>query len=185
MSKNQLHIVAVQSYGYIDGPDDQSSGAQGSRARLDEALALVGILSHSHDVIFLFPQGYGKRNSSTPHGRAVSLGESMARYVESKLPIEHPRIQVRFKPLSWGTLGDLRSIPRMLGKIDSAYPPHIHFVTDPMHLKRVRLVWRHVHPRGWVTTFHAAKQHRMTWRERWIREPVARLWYRYQLLCGQ
>ena len=185
MSQSQLHILGAQSYGYIDGPQDQSTGAKGSRARMDEALAIARTLASSHKVIFLFPQGYQKKNPRVSDNRTMSLGESMAQYVESNLSKKHPQIQVYFEPLSWGTLDDIKSIPQMLGKLGYDCQPHVHFVTDPEHLKRVRLVWKYVSPQGWAASFHPAEQHRMSWSERWIREPIARILYRYRLLLGR
>lgn len=179
-----VHVISVQPYGYIDGAEDCGSGALGSRARLDKGLEIARELSRTDEVLFLFPQGYGKEDPTKPEGRAVSLGESMARYVERMLPKEHPRIRVYSRPLSWGTAKDLLAVRIMTSERGFGFPPHMHFVTDPVHLKRVRLIWKHVNLFDWPATFHPSVQHRMTWKERWIREPLARLQYRYRCFAG-
>ena len=181
MLNNQLHVISVQPYGYIDGPEDRGSGALGSRSRLDKGLEIARELPRTSEIIFLFPQGYGKNNPTKRHKRFFSLGESMALYVTSMLPEEHPHIRVSSKPLSWGTMNDIRALYLMLAELPVGSMPHIHFVTEPAHLKRVRMVWKYINSIGYPATFHAATQHRMTWKERWVREPIARLNYKYQL----
>lgn len=180
------HIISVQPYGYIDGPDDHRPGAEGSRARLNKGIEIaLSLVQVGQKVIFLFPQGYGKDDPARTQGRSVSLGESMARYVDTRMPKEFPGITVHFKPMSWGTMNDLKALVRMMHDLGISPGAHIHLVTDPTHLKRVQLIWYRLPYRRRPVTFHAAIAHRMSWKERWVREPLARLKCTYELTRGR
>lgn len=182
---NKIHVISVQPYGYIDGHRDRGSGALGSRARLEKGLEIARELTRAGErVLFLFPQGYKKENPTRPGERGLSLGGSMAHYLETRIG-EEEHINVYTKPLSWGTANDLRALCLMLAELDVGSIPYVHFVTDPTHLKRVRLIWKHIKHAGYHASFHAATAHRMTWKERWMREPIARLKFRYELLRGR
>lgn len=173
------NILAVQTYGYIENEFDLSVGAVGSRARLlyVAMLVMAGKIPREN-LMAVFPQGISKTDPCGKNLSDVSLGDSMISYL--KIRPEMAGVKYKSESMGWGTLQDVRNtyeLVRLLGYQTA----HIHFVTDPVHLERVRLVWDKTHPEGWTATFHAATFHRMSWFERWVREPLARLVYWWKL----
>jgi hypothetical protein len=176
----RANVLAVQSYGRITGPDDTSKGATGSKERLKFAKKLVEArIIPSEGLFAIFPQGYSGEDPTHPdQEHPISLGEMMATYLKSlgstaSIPIYH-------EPLGWSTAVDVVNTIKMVqakGYTDA----NIHFVSDSDHIKRVEDVWKRVRPRGWTATFHGTKFYRMSWWERWLREPAARLYYWFKI----
>lgn len=168
----RLRVLAVMPYGFIKNEGDMSSGAVGSRARSLYAAMLVGTgRIPREDLVALFPQGCrpGERNMQSTR---TSLGEMMAKYLVTRP--EMSGVTIRHMALGYGTQDDVLNLYKMvrdMGHISA----HIIFVTDPTHIKRVRIIWNQTHPKGWTAQFFGATFHRLSWRERLVREPVARL----------
>lgn len=162
------NVLAVQSYGYINSPEDMGSGAIGSRARILSAAMYVraGVIPHK-DLIALFPQGVSKAD---PTGPGRSLGNMMAEYLKTRPEMEG--VEVHHKALGWGTANDILHTYDMIRDLGYS-KAHISFVTDPAHLRRIKLIWHMTRPKRWTASFHPAFLHRMTFKERFIREPIA------------
>lgn len=177
-----LNVLAVQSYGFIENDQDMSSGAVGSRARLLYAAMLVGTgRIKREDLVALFPQGYRPDQIDQRHTR-MSLGEMMAKYLRTRPEMDGVKIQ--HKALGYGTRTDVQNIYEMVRSIGHS-SAHISFVTDPVHIRRVQIIWERTHPEGWTAEFFGATFHQMGWKERWIREPAARLQCRLTLRRGK
>lgn len=179
-SKIKRHFLAVQSFGLIQDDKDSSRGANGSRSRLDYAIHLIesGYIT-GVGLVALFPQGVSKLQPEKIDPSQTSLGENMAGYVKERLAALNA--EVLTSTLGWGTLADVTNTYNMVR--DLGYNlAHINFVSDPVHIKRVKLVWDKTHPYGWTASFFSAKSHRLSSWERWVREPVARFVYRCRLL---
>lgn len=169
------HIIAPQSYGYIQGDDDLSPGANGSRARLLWVATLIGAGVIPRKSMVLFPQGYSKKcpTEATTENK-VSLGKMMADYLRTR-----PEMQwtdVLHQPLGWGTFADVSNVVLMAKRMNIA-KARVHFVSDRVHLQRVQMIWNRVAPTDWDASFHASPFHRMSFKERWLREPLARAHY--------
>lgn len=176
----KANIVAVQTYGYINGPEDLSSGAEGSRGRILAVPTLIeaGKIDKTN-LIALFPQGYPKKTPRKVRP-LFPLCDSVKKYFESLPALAG--IQVVATPLGWSTFEDVQNGYKMV--LELGYETaHIHFVSDKEQLKRVMLVWKHTHPEGWAADFHVSNYHRMSAWERLVREPVARFvyWIRLRL----
>lgn len=106
------------------------------------------------------------------------LGQRMKDYFEAEfrrlLPrLDLPRVYVR--NLSWGTADDIAETIHWIegeqhGSISYV---KVHFVTDSLHMRRVRLVWKRLAPVTWVAEFHEVHEHVRTRYERWVYEPLA------------
>jgi len=172
------HVLAVQPYGYIMDPRDMGSGAVGSRARLLWATMLIGtgVIPRTH-LFVVFPQKMRPRYSSvTPKSEQKSLCRMMAEYFSARPEVKREGINIQFDSLSAGTYDDILATYEMARRLVTAgrYSKiNIHFVTDAVHMRRVRLIWEKTRPPDWTAEFHPAEFHRMSWKERWIREPLA------------
>jgi hypothetical protein len=185
----KITAVGVQTYGVIgtmgkDGLEDP--GSIGSRNRIRAACKLVASGVIERGAYFLFPQGYQRHTPSmklTPD--QVSFGGSVRAY--ARCQPELSGCVFLHEPLTYGTKQDMRAMYYMI----AGYVPkfegdfvHFHFVTDRAHLRRVWLVWKLTHPKGWTADFHVADGHVMTCFERYVREPAALVWYSMCLLPG-
>jgi hypothetical protein len=173
--QEKVHALAIQSCEFIT-----ESEGEGSKARIRAACELIRQGRIPADCQVLWPQGYQKKDP----GRPVVLGQeglgyNMARY--ATMQPEMSEMHNMIHPMSWGTKGDVLACYQMVR--DLGYKTaHLYFVSDPVHLMRVRLVWFFTHPRGWTADFFPAHAHTMTTFERWVREPVAVLVYTLTLL---
>ncbi len=155
------------------------SGAVGSRARLLYAAMLVGTgVIPKENLVALFPQGMSKSNPHATSENRQPLGQMMEGYLKSCREMDG--VPIHSKALGWGTLEDVLNVYAM-GRELGYVRAHVHFVSDPVHIKRVRLIWEKTCPRWWTADFHGATFHHMTWKERWLREPFARLVYWFRL----
>lgn len=160
------NILAVQSYGYIKNKSDLSSGALGSWGRILYAALLVGAgVIKKEGLIAVFPQGKG---AAPARNLGVMLGDALASRQEMK------DIPVFAQPRGWGTVEDVLNTYKMVRERGYSWA-HISFVSDPVHIKRVELIWQYTKPLGWTASFYGSPFHQMMWQERWLREPAARL----------
>lgn len=154
------------------------SGALGSYARIFYAMLLVSTKRiPSENLIAVFPQGRSKTKSASPSVKP-GLGEVLAKYLKTRP--EARNIKIYHETMGWGTMDDVLNTYNMV-RILGYTTAHICFVSDPVHIERVRLVWDKTHPKGWTAEFFGATFHRTSFAERWIREPVARMVYRWRL----
>jgi len=113
----------------------------------------------------IFPQKFG-------------LGDQVWKYFKSRLP-PSCGISQHVKKQSWGTLNDIIATYDMVAELITWIPAddtvHLHFVTDPDHLERVRMIVESTRPAHWIIHYHPAEAHRMSWFDRKIREPLAYL----------
>jgi hypothetical protein len=168
------NVLAIQTYGWILRKDDNSSGARGSRARVDFAVSLIekNIIPRENLVV-VFPQGWP--NDEKRIGN--SLGEQVGAYFSSRPGMEN--IQVIYSYHSWGTESDVKNTPGLANR--AGYREgKIYFVSDPVHIKRVRQIWKYYHVSGWSAEFFGATNHTLSFFERRIREPIARFvfWFK-------
>lgn len=85
---------------------------------------------------------------------------------------------------SWTTLGDTLACFNAVKRLGYTNV-HFNFVTDPVHMRRVKLIWNMTQlEKGWAAAFFVAVEHRLSWKERYIREPIALLSYAIKLLPG-
>jgi hypothetical protein len=175
------NILVVQSYGYIENKDDHSPGAEGSRKRINQAARLVldGIIP-DNDLIAVFPQGYSKKHPTSKPGLELrpSLGAQMAAaMIEYRV---FQTIKIVFEDLGWGTMWDIFNTYKMVEEMGFKTGT-MHFVSDPTHLRRVKLVWNAYHPNGWYARFYPTPEEVLPFWERLLKEPVKRAWYRLVL----
>ncbi len=179
------NILAVQPYGYILGDGDMGSGAIGSRARILWAEMNVGAgwirkkEERGENLIAVFPQDLKPEISPLDPSFGLTLGEMMGKYLRA-CP-EMAGVEVVSKPLGHGTKNDILNTYEMVKGLGYELA-HISFVSDPAHIKRVKIIWDRTHPFRWTAEFFGAPFHRMTWWERWAREPIARLVTRIHFL---
>lgn len=168
-------VLMVQSCDFIT-----DTSGDGSRARIRAACDLVKAGKIPHNCTVLWPQGYQKNDPGRPERLGQeSLGENMARYAREQPELS--RASVIFEPSSWGTKGDVRACYRMVR--EAGYRnAEFFFVSDPVHLRRVKLVWWMTHPKGWRASFFPAESHRMGRFDRLIREPIALVSYFFTML---
>lgn len=172
----QAHVLMVQSLDFI-----RENEGVGSIERIRRAVSLVKRGTVPEDALMLWPQGYRKiRPMDRMVPNEVSLGENLARYCAT-VP-EFAKLDIRSAALGWGTDNDIKHVVlwvRSLG-YETA---HVYFVSDPSHMKRIKMVWAHVAPKGWTASFHES-QEVLTSKERSFREPVARFvyWLRFKLI---
>ncbi len=165
-TRGRRDVLIIHPYGFITELDN--SGSAGSKAQIERARELIRHHKVAENCVMVFPQGY------YPH-RPESLGENMVRYIRSLS--EFKNVYVLQSPCSRGTATDTIAAYDMVEKDGIDRSLMFHFVTDPVHMRRVRLIWFLTHPRyrGWQATFHPAYGHQMTARERNLREPLARV----------
>lgn len=179
--ENVRHFLAIQTYGWItDDPNDL--GSNGSKARVECAVDLVrDSVIPKDDLVAIFPQGYCKKDPTRNiYGSKESLGENVGRYflkVASGL-----NISTLIKPLTWGTDRDVQmtmmQIDQYLG-IDNPTIRCVHFISDPCHIQRVMIPGCACSSPRFRVVFHPAMNHRLPTFQRVVREPVARLVYRF------
>lgn len=179
MSGPRPNILAIQTYGNIRNPLDMSPGAVGSRGRALEAIRLVTSGQISTDgLIAVFPQGVSKEDPLGIKSDDESLGKQVAKFLASRPEMHGTKIY--HEPLGWGTMSHVQNTYKMVRGLGYT-SAHIIFVSDPVHIRRVKLVWKWTRPTGWSAEFHGSRLHTMSWAERRIREPIARLVYRFRL----
>ncbi len=174
-----INVLCVQSYGFIEDHHDNSSGAAGSRARLLHAASLVasGTIPKAGLTAF-FPQGWRPDQEHLKDKRR-SLGEMMANFLLNRPEMDG--VHFNQKPMGYGTIDDVRNVYEEVRRagVDMAT---FYFVSDPVHIKRVEMIWNRINKeKGFTAKFFGAPGHRMSWKERLIREPVARFMIRFDL----
>lgn len=158
---NHGNILAIQSFGFIHGPDDTGPGARGSRARIYGALTAIQLgRIDTTRLVAVFPQKICTTRPVAP-GYPSCLGAMMAHelavILDRKLPGQR-QIMIDHRPLSNSTVNDILATYEMAWNLgyDTA---HISFVSDWWHLWRIRLVWRLTHRPGWTADFIPAPEH--------------------------
>lgn len=169
------HVLAIQSYDFIT-----ATSGDGSISRINSACDWMWRGFIPKDAYAVWPQGFQETNPSVQtHPGQESLGQNLANYAGS-LPIMHD-LKVLCRPMSWTTRRDILASYQLVQEI--GYEQAVfYFVSDPVHLRRVRLTWWMTHPKGWEAIFLSAPAHKMSWKERLIREPVALAYYFVALL---
>ncbi len=169
-------ILAVMSYGYYRGRDDMSPGARGSVGRLrvvEDMLAMHWM--PTKNLLAVFPQGASKDDPMAKH--STGLGQMMARAMqEFEILAEVP---VVCQPMGFGTIDDVQNAV-LLASCQGYTGTEIYFVSDPVHIQRVELIWNLLWKqdelfRNWTPHFIASPYHNMSFRERRILEPLKRL----------
>ena len=170
---NVRHILAVATYGFVDD-DPHNLGSIVTKERVSHGGTLIERGAIPPDVLVPFPQ-----KARSEHG-TESLGESAAAYARS-LPA-YARATVLSVPASNGTWDDTLATYELARHRFGYEPLIIHFVSDPTHLFRIRMIWWFTKPPQWRASFWAAKTHRG---DAWKHEPKAYLhtlckgvWYR-------
>lgn len=166
------NILAIQSFGFIHGPEDTGPGAQGSRARIRAALTAIRLgRIDTTRLVAVFPQKICTTQPVAP-GHPSCLGAMMARELDAILTRELPgqrRIMIDHRPLSNNTMNDVLATYQMV--YDLGYESaHISFVSDWWHLWRIRLVWWLTHTQlpnyaSWSADFIPAPEHARPLRE--------------------
>lgn len=168
---DRKHVLVVAPYGYITHPSDDSSGAKGSIARLLYAAMLIHWRRIPRkDLLIVFPQKAKRVVDRLPD--LPTLGEQMAAFLRKRAGWIQG-VHIKCEPRSWGTLEDTLATYEMVKAEGWKTNVHLHFVTDPVHLRRLRLIWNYTHPQGWTATFHAATFHQRSRWERFVYEPLA------------
>jgi hypothetical protein len=173
------HFLAVQTYGWVNNnPID--SGSNGTKARIKYAVNLIrlGIIPREN-LTAIFPQGYSKKNPRQDNGNE-SLGQNASRYL---LEISTGlNISLINEPLTWGTDKDVEETMFQIGLYTSDSKDMIgcvHFVSDPCHIQRVMICACANCSFDTRLVFHSATSHRLPNFQRFVREPVARLYARF------
>jgi hypothetical protein len=175
-----LRILAVAPYGYIRDVMDMSSGAVGTKARLLGAAMLVGSgRIPVGNLVVVFPQKHGKSDVEYS-GHQQSLGEMAMHYLRSRPEMADVRMVAQ--NMGWGTKQDVMNtyvLAQNIFEAGSAEGPydsaHFYFVSDPVHIRRIELIWNRVRPAWGKASFFGTPLHRMSWWERRVLEPLARL----------
>ena len=161
------------------GDPTQGIGGVGTRARADYAACLMRDGTITPRVKAVFPSGFSLK--SPTQGQGDSLGQKTAQqFMNYLLPQFVDEVEVYDKPLSWGTLGDIRAAIKVMKEM-GCHRAHFYMVTDPCHMRRVMQVWECLCPEKWTASYHPAAKHVMSPFERLIREPIARMDYRRRL----
>jgi hypothetical protein len=159
------NVLAIQSLGFFPDP--------GSVARIEKAAKLVVKREIPRNAMMVWPQGFGKESPQYPmSGRLESLGENLAKVCRSF--DEFSDMEVVQRAVSWTTKNDIQASYRFVWERGYG-KAHFFFVTHPLHLFRVRLVWYMTHPKGWTADFFPAP-HPISWREA-AHELVGCGWY--------
>ncbi len=176
-----------QSFDLID---PAKGTGQGSIARIHAAATLIEKGIAPENSIVPFPQGWRvnrwarmigladptKPPRCNPHSQ--SLGENLKRYTKGLPAMGKARILSL--PLGWTCLDDILHAYAMVSQL--GYPKaHLRFVSDPDHIQRVKQVVYSTLPDEWTAGFFTAPEHKMSWRERKIREKFGRWGYRLSL----
>jgi hypothetical protein len=156
-----VNVLAIQSYDWIDSEKNEGAG---SIARIRAACNLVREGHIPEDSLVVYPQGYSKENPLKKGASDEYLGLNMRTFTERQK--EMVRAKIVSWPMSWGTMNDLIASYRIVVRLgyDTA---HFHFVTDPVHLRRVKLAWWLTHPQGWTAEFHPVIECQLSAREKW------------------
>lgn len=169
-----IPVMMIQSFDPI-----RNSEGQGSIIRIRKGCDLLrgGIVPER--VLIPWPQGYSKKSPTKPLvGGDQSLGENMAEYCARQPEMIRAKAQIHWEPRSWGTKNDLLAAYEMTKKGMWGTPTaHFFFVSDPTHMRRVKLVWDMTHPKGWTASFHPTDQEVLHGFDRTFREWVAYAWY--------
>lgn len=174
-NREAAQVLSIQSYDFING-----ESGEGSRRRIGAGCDLIAIKAIPRDCFVVWPQGFSKKDPLHPsRGHEVSLGRNMLLYALSQQDLRHAKMLQ--KEMSFGTKGDMLASYGMIAELGYDLA-HFHFVTDPVHLWRVRLVWWMTHPRGWTASFHPAHTHKMSAKERFVHEPIKFVSYLLTLL---
>ena len=180
MSVITRHFLATQTYGWVNNnPND--SGSNGTKARIDYAVNLIrlGIIPYQN-LIAIFPQGYSKKNPKKDNGNE-SLGRNASRYFSEVS--RGLNISILNEPLTWGTDRDVEmtmfQVGMYLNGINQNAIGCVHFVSDPCHIQRVMICACANCSFNTRLVFHSATTHRLPNFQRFVREPVARLYARF------
>lgn len=131
-----------------------------SESRILAARELVKKGLIPEDAIMVWPQGFSKRNPKVPGLHIQSLGANMDEY--SRGFEEFQKMKSLIKSLSWKTVYDMLASYEMV-KENGYKQAHFYFVTDPLHLVRVRMIWCMTHPDGWEASFFPAHNDKRGW----------------------
>lgn len=171
-SKLKHDFISIQPYGFINGAEDTSTGAEGSRRRVDKALELLKTGVIPQDSMVIFPQKHG-------------LGKQLWEYFKPQQQTPFST-SVYLSEISWGTFDDIlatyRIIASLLESISADDEVHLHFITDPDHLKRVKMIVGSTCPSHWKAHYHPATRHQRSWFDRKVYELLARWKVRVRLI---